>query len=188
MIDSTAPQSITVGISAALTVVFWVFIATPAVAEGGIVPCDSINIRVDIEPTREPVCVAGTTMDVEFSSEYQFIQLHAGYRFRVVSVQRALGRSIFEKPQFESVIEGLVHLGGDPESIEWTTDVDDERFKLQRFNVTTDKSLLPCVGFMETTGRSGSDTKSVLYGYFCNLFGVAFARPEIGDLLSRIRD
>lgn len=156
--------------------------ATPAAAQTK--ACHSLELQVAIESTKPPECLGGVTDDVEFRGEWEYIQITDGDRFIAVAMQRAGTRSAFYRPRLESAVESLV---SDSEDFEWGTGVDHEDFMIRRFDVTFDDTPLPCAGFMDMKGRSmGSEVKSVVYGYFCNLNGLAFADGEIVDMLAQI--
>lgn len=157
-------------------------IATPAAAQSK--ACHSLELQVAIESTEPPECMGGVTDDVEFRGEWEYIQITDGDRFVAVAMQRAGTRSAFYRPRLESAVESLI---SDSEGFEWGTGVDHEDFMTRRFDVTLSDSPLPCIGFMDMKGRSmGSEVKSVVYGYFCNLNGLAFADGEVVDMLSQI--
>jgi hypothetical protein len=156
--------------------------ATPAAAQTK--ACHSLELQVAIESAEPPECLGGVTDDVEFRGEWEYIQITDDDRFVAVAMQRAGTRSAFYRPRLESAVESLI---SDSEDFEWGTGVDHEDFMIRRFDVTVSDAPLPCAGFMETKGRSmGSEVKSVVYGYFCNLNGLAFADGEIVDMLSHI--
>ena len=158
-------------------------LATPAVAQTK--ACHSLELQVAIESTKPPECLGGVTDEVEFRGEWEYIQITDDDRFIAVAMERAGTRSAFYRPRLESAIESLI---SDSDEFEWSTGVDHEDYSIRRFDVTLDNdTLLPCAGFMEMKGRSmGSEVKSVVYGYFCNLNGLAFADGEIVDMLSHI--
>ena len=158
-------------------------LTTPAVAQTK--ACHSLELQVAIESTKPPECLGGVTDGVEFRGEWEYIQITDDDRFIAVAMERAGTRSAFYRPRLESAIESLI---SDSDEFEWSTGVDHEDYSIRRFDVTLDNdTLLPCAGFMEMKGRSmGSEVKSVVYGYFCNLNGLAFADGEIVDMLSHI--
>lgn len=155
----------------------------PAVAQT--TACHGLELQVAIESTKEPECLSGVTDDVEFRGEWEYIQITDDDRFIAVAMQRAGTRSAFYRPRLESIVESMI---GDSEDFEWSTGVDHDGFAIRRFDATLDNDTqLPCAGFMDLKGRSmGSEVKSVVYGYFCNLNGIAFADGEIVDMLSHI--
>jgi hypothetical protein len=157
--------------------------ATPAAAQTK--ACHSLDLQVAIESTEEPECLGGVTDGVEFRGEWEYIQITDDDRFIAVTMQRAGTRSAFYRPRLESAVESLI---SDSEDFEWSIGVDHEDFSIRRFDVTfSNDTHLPCAGFMDLKGRSmGSEVKSVVYGYFCNLNGIAFADGEIVDMLSHI--
>ena len=158
-------------------------LTTPAVAQTK--ACHSLELQVAIESTKPPECLGGVTDGVEFRGEWEYIQITDDDRFIAVAMQRAGTRSAFYRPRLESAVESLI---SDTEEFEWGTGVDHDGFSIRRFDVTfSNDTLLPCAGFMDLKGRSmGSEVKSVVYGYFCNLNGLAFADGEIVDMLSHI--
>lgn len=158
-------------------------IGTPALAQTK--ACHSLELQVAMESTKPPECLGGVTDEVEFRGEWEYIQLTDGDRFVAVAMQRAGSRSAFYRPRLESAVESLMD---GSEDFEWGTGVDHDGFMIRRFDVTIDNdSPLPCAGFMDLKGRSmGSEVKSVVYGYFCNLNGLAFADGEIVNMLSQI--
>ncbi len=160
--------------------------AMPAAAQSA--PCSSLELEVAITPTQPPECLSGSSSDGDFSGEWEYIQMIAGDRFIAVAQERAGIRSVFYLPRLESVVPTL--LGQDAESVGWGTGISDERFTVRRFEVAVDDgSALPCAGFVATGGASmGSEVKSAVYGYVCNVNGLAFSDAEVSDILSRIDD
>lgn len=157
-------------------------LATPAAAQTK--ACHSLDLEVAIESTEPPECLGGVQDGVEFRGEWEYVQITDGDRFIAVTLQRAGSRSAFYRPRLESAVESLI---GDSEEFEWGTGVDHEDFMIRRFDVSFDDTPLPCAGFMDMKGRSmGSEVKTVVYGYFCNLNGIAFADGEIVDMLAQI--
>lgn len=173
----------TLSVAVAVLAVAVSCLAAPAAAQTK--ACHSLELQVAIESTKPPECLGGVTDDVEFRGEWEYIQITDDDRFIAVAMQRAGTRSAFYRPRLESVVESLIN---DSEDFEWGTGVDHDDFSIRRFDVTlSNDTPLPCAGFMDMKGRSmGSEVKSVVYGYFCNLNGLAFADGEIVDMLSRI--
>jgi len=105
-----------------------------------------------------------------------------------LSLERAGTHSVFYRPTLESAVEDI--LWTDVVDVEWSTGVNDPKFKARRFVATLESgALLPCVGFLETRrggSMGGSEVTPVLYGTIRNLKEVAFDDDEVADMLGRI--
>jgi len=172
----------------ALTIAFLFGLGAEAVAQSETVPCESLEIEVRLNPTQEPECLRGWTSEGDFRGTWEFVSLFSGERAVLASLERAGTHSVFYRPTLESAVEDI--LWSDVIDIEWSTGVNDPKFKARRFVATLDTgALLPCVGFLETRrggSMGGSEVKSVLYGTICSLNEVAFDDGEVADMLGRM--
>ncbi len=181
MIDRTAWRNGAAGLLAAMAGTFvFAGVAVPAAAQT--VSCHSLELRVAINPSQPPECFAGSSDDMDFKGEWEFIRMTADDRFILVAMQRAGLRSYFYRPTLEDAVESLLD---EDDDTEWGGDIEHEVFNVRRFEVDVGTSTLPCVGFVDASGQFAG-AKSVVYGYFCNINGLAFAESEVADMLSRI--
>ena len=168
------------GCLALLCVWFVAGLAAPASAQS--VSCHSLELQVAITPTEPAECFAGSSDDVDFKGEWEFIQMTAGDRFILVGMQRAGLRSYFYRPTLKDAVESLLD---EDDDVDWGDDIEHDVFKVRRFEIDIRAGTLPCVGFVDASGQFAG-AKSVVYGYICNINGLAFADSEVADMLSRI--
>ncbi len=173
-------RALAIGVVAAVAVAIG---AMPTAAQE--VPCDEIDLKVEMQANEEPECWKGYGGEGNFRTEWEAIQLVSGDRLLTVELQRVIRRGAFYRPTLEDMVEFL--FWDDVVDATWGTGIDHQTYKARQVKLELDDGdTIPCFGFVEIGGGPDNGSKQVIYGLVCNLNGLAFSEGEAADIMTGI--